>query len=343
MSSFSTWSRYSALSQMALATGLLVLLSLLLSACGSTSPTVIGGPTPTPFPGAKACAVSTADLGPGGTSKGTAPNDKATGSITIDGSSLLQPLVKQAATEYTAANSSAKITVNANDSKTGVADVESGAVQIGNSDLFAKTVSATAYTDLVDHEVGVMIFAVVVNPDVAARITNLTTQQIEAIFTGQITNWKTLGGPDEVITTIDRPSGSDTQATFTRYVLGGAATSPTVTLPSDTSSDLGNVIAGTPGAIGYIATNAIGTGGAFKGKIVPVCIDGSKPGPTDVASNNYKFWTIEHLYTKGEPTGLTKSFLAYISSDAFQKNDLLSMYQMPTSQLSTVASQAHQV
>ncbi len=92
MLSFSPRSRRSTLSSMALATGL-VLLTILLSACGGSGPAVYSGSTPTPFPAAVSCSVSTADLGPGGSGKGTAPNDKATGTITVDGSSLLEPLV----------------------------------------------------------------------------------------------------------------------------------------------------------------------------------------------------------------------------------------------------------
>jgi phosphate transport system substrate-binding protein len=339
MISFSKWSRRSVMSGMTLATGLVTLV-MLLSACGANSPAAGTTPTPTTNP-ATACSVSTTDLGPGGSNKATAPNDGASGTLVIDGSSALQPLVKQAATEYQAANSGANITVNAGGSKTGLADVESGAVQIGDSDLFTKDVNATTYADLVDHQVGVVIFAVVVNPDVAAKVTNLTTQQIQQIFEGQITNWKTLGGPDEAITTVERPTSSGTRATFTKYVLNGATDTPAQTLGQDSSGALGDAVSKTPGAIGYIATSFVGTGGAYNGKIVPVCIDGYKPGPTDVASNNYKFWNFEHMYTKGEATGLAKTFLAYITSSAFAQADLASLYYMSASQLSSAASASH--
>jgi phosphate transport system substrate-binding protein len=75
--------------------------------------------------------------------------------------------------------------------------------------------------------------------------------------------------------------------------------------------------------------------------MVPLCIDGFKPGPSDVASNNYKFWTFEHLYTKGEPKDLAKTFLAYLTSDAFLKNDVAGMYLMQPSQLSDAAKTSH--
>src|ERR1051326_5095786 len=206
MLSFSTWSRRSLLSGMTPATGLFVLV-MLLSACGSSSVNTPSGPTPTSGtnPTATACSVSLADLGAGASKKATPPDDKATGTLTVGDSRVLQPLVTQASNEYLATNKDAKITVNAGGSKTGLGSVESGSAQNGMSDLFAKDVSTTAYTDLVDHQLGVVTFALVVNPDVAAKITNLTTEQIGAIFTGQILNWKELGGPDEPIITVERP------------------------------------------------------------------------------------------------------------------------------------------
>ncbi len=344
MISFSNTSRHRLLSGMTLATGLLTLV-MLLSACGANNTGGTGGSTPTATATvntATACSVSTSDLGPGGTNTGTAPNDNATGTITIDGSSALQPLVAKGATEYQAANKSANITVNAGGSSKGVADVESGAVQIGDSDLFSQTVDATKYTDLVDHQVAVVIFAVVVNPDVAAKITNLTTQQIQQIFGGQITNWSALGGPNETITTVERPAGSGTRGTFSKYVMQGMPSNPAQTLAKDDSGALGTAVSTTPGAIGYIATSFIGNGGSLNGKITPVCIDGQKPSPDAVTNNDYKFWNFEHMYTKGAATGLADSFIKYLLSDAFQTNDLASLYFMSASKLSSSAASSHQ-
>lgn len=334
-------SRRSALSGMTLATGLL-LLTMLLSACGAGGTGSGGGSTPTAVTGDTSCSVSTADLGPGGSTKGTSPNDNATGTITIDGSSALQPLVTQARDEYVAVNKGTNITVNAGGSSKGLNDVEQGAVQIGNSDLFAQTVNASGFADLIDHQVAAVIFAVVVNPDVAAKITNLTTQQIQQIFGGQISNWSALGGPNEPITVIERPSGSGTRGTFSKYVLQGAASKPTQTLQKDDSGALGDTVSSTPGAIGYIATSFVGTGGKYNGKIVPMCIDGQKPSPDAVSTNTYKFWNFEHMYTKKAATGVADTFIKYILSDAFQTNDVPSLYFMPINKLSAAAAQSHQ-
>jgi len=340
MSLFSRWSRTRVLSGSALATTFLAL-TMLLSACGAgTTTTTTTSATATPNP-AK-CMVTTADLGPGGTSMATASNDNATGTLVVDGSSALQPLVARAQKEYQATNTGASITVNAGGSAKGLTDVESGAVQIGDSDLFAQTVNATKYVDLMDNQVAVVIFAVVVNPDVAAMVHNLSTAQIQMIFGGQITNWNQLGGPSETITTVERPTGSGTRGTFSKYVMQGMPSMPSQTLQKDDSGALATAVSTTPGAIGYIATSFIGNGGAYEGKISPLCIDGQKPSPSAVATNAYKFWNFEHMYTKGPASGLAQTFLNFIKSSAFQQADLPALYFMPTGQLSASAAQSHQ-
>jgi phosphate transport system substrate-binding protein len=322
---------------------LLLTLVMFLSGCGAGTTT---GSTPTATTatgGNSNCSVATTDLGPGGDTKATAPNDgaAAAGTITIDGSSALQPLVTRARDEYVAVNAGANITVNAGGSGKGLTDVEAGAVQIGNSDLFtANSATPDGFKDLTDHQVAAVIFAIIVNPDVT--VNNLTTAQIRAIFTGAISNWSQVGGPNEPITAIERPAGSGTRGTFSKYVMNGLTSAPAQTLQKDDSGALGDTVAMTPGAIGYIATSFVGANGKYNGKVKTLCIDGYKPGPTDVSSNNYKFWNFEHMYTKGAASGLADTFIKFILSDAFQKADVPSLYFLSVSSLSDAAKQSHQ-
>jgi phosphate transport system substrate-binding protein len=317
--------------------GSALLLLLILSACGAqASITVPASDTTASF----ACSASTADLGPAIDLHASAPAAGATGKLTIDGSTALAPLVSRAQDEFVAANPGASITVNGGGSLTGLADVEQSAVQIGDSDIFAQQANSTAYADLVDHQVAVVIFAVVVNPDVT--ITNLTQQQLQQIFAGTITTWDQVGGPHEFIDVIERPPTSGTRATFLKYVMQGQEPHPSQQLLSDDSNGIGALVAQTPGAISYIATSFIAAHGAYQGKIKPLCIDGAKPSSSAVASNQYHFWNFEHLYTKGSASGLAKQFITYLSSTAFQQSDLPSLSFLPVSALSPAAAASHQ-
>jgi phosphate transport system substrate-binding protein len=266
----------------------IAMLSVLISACGSTD-TGSGSSTP---------AATTAAAGP----------NCQNGSLTFDGSTALYPLAKAVANKYQDACSGATITPKESGSGTGLKAASDNTVQIGNSDIFA---DPTKYTGLVDHQVAIVVFSVVINAQVTG-VTNLTSQQLTDIYTGKTTNWKTVGGPDLPIVTVSRAAGSGTRATFDKYVLGGATEqSGSSSLTASQSSDLSTAVKNTAGALGYVATFY-----AKQNGLTTIKIDGASDDDANVKDNSYKFWAIEHMYTKGTATGLAKAFIDYISGDS---------------------------
>src|SRR5262249_35984881 len=222
--------------------------------------------------------------------------------LSVDGSSALQPLMKQAAAEFDQANGT-QSTVNAGGSGQGLKDANAGAVDIGDSDVFALEKESTPgqYSALTDHQVAAVIFTLVVNNDLKSTVQNLTSAQILQIFTGQATSWKALGGPDEAITVVTRTATSGTRATFKKYVLNGTEESSTSQL--DSTGAVVAAVKATPGAIGYVT---VGFANSAKDDVSPLCIDGAKPLVAAVIDGSYKFWNIEHAYTKGPATGAAK-------------------------------------
>jgi len=298
-------SRYTLLFGVALA------ITLVISACGSSTSgsTNSGSSTPAALtPGTFTCVP---------------------GSITASGSTALAPLVKAVAQSYESKCSGATITVNLGGSKTGLQQVQSGAVDIGNSDVPA---DPATQSDLVDHQVAVVIFAMIVNKD--TKVTNLTTQQIQGIFSGTTTNWDQVGGPNLPIIVVSRPASSGTRATFQKFILGGPekVTGPE-SLTTDSTGTVITNVSQNAGAIGYAST-----GPAVKnGTVTLTSIDGNTPTPDNVKTNTYKFWNIEHMYTKGQPTGLSQAFIYYMTSpDAEQiaeQQDFVPIAQMQQSAL----------
>jgi phosphate transport system substrate-binding protein len=307
----------------------LILLSLLISACGGDSGTSGSGSSSTPT------ASSSSSSTPSGSSSSLYPTGAyncVQGNIVLSGSTALQPLAQAVAKDYQAKCSGSTITVNGGGSGTGLSQAQGGSVQIGNSDIFKKA----AQPDLVDHQVSVVVFSLIVNSKVTVK--DLSTDQIKNIYSGKVTNWNQVGGPNLPIVVVSRPTSSGTRATFQSYVLGGPET---VSGPSNLTTDsTGTVVKNvqqTAGAIGYVAL-----GSAKKSGLTILTIDKNDPSNSSVVQNNtYKFWNIEHMYTKGAATGLAQAFINYMGSDDGKK-EAQTLSFLNISDMQSSALQAHQ-
>ena len=299
--------------------GLALAITLFISACGDSGNTASG----TPSSGGNAPAT----LGTPGS------YNCISGSLVASGSTALAPLVQKVAAAYQAKCSGAHITVQLGGSKTGLANAEAGSVGIGDSDVPA---NATTQSDLVDHQVSVVIFAIIVNSKVG--VSNLTTAQIKGIYAGTYTNWKQVGGPDKKIVVVSRPASSGTRATFQKYVLGGPEqiAGPS-SLTTDSTGTVVTNVAQTDGAIGYASTGSAKTNSS----VTMVTVDGSAPTAALTESNTYKFWNIEHMYTKGQPSQLAQALIDYMaSSDGTAAATALDFVPLASMQASAI--QAHQ-
>ena len=263
------------------------------------------------------------------------PTSTLSGTVTGSGSSALLPLAKAAADAFMQENPDVTVTMNGGGSGEGLKQVAAGSVNIGNSDVFAsEKLDATQAADLVDHKVCTITMAPVVNKDLGVK--DLTTAQLTDIFTGKTTNWKEVGGPDEKIVLVTRPSSSGTRALFKTWALGGAEEASNQSLETDDSGTLLQTVTQNKGAIGYVALSYL----AGKDEVQPVAIDGVEPTLENTYSGKYKVWGFEHMYTKGEPDEVTKAFLDYMMGDKFA-GDLEKMGYGVSSKMSKEATASH--
>jgi phosphate transport system substrate-binding protein len=240
----------------------------------------------------------------------------------------MQPMAEKARDAYQAKCSGSTVDVQGGGSGTGLSNVSSGAFQIGQSDVTAAEKLATPdAAALVDHLALRQGWIMVTHPGVTG-VTNLTTDQATKIWTGVTTNWKDVGGPDLPIVLIIRPASSGTRGVFKQIVLGGADEAQGTGLTEDSNGTVTTTVASTPGSTSVIGFSYFADP-ANKGKVNGLQLDGIDASVANLQSGTYKLQAYGHMYTKGEPTGLTKSFIDFVLSDAVQKDILPGLSYAP--------------
>lgn len=239
--------------------------------------------------------------------------------IVAVGSTALQPLVDAAKDQFVSEHANYTISVQGGGSGTGLSQVADGAVTIGNSDVFAEEKSGVDASKLVDHRVAVVGMGPVVNKDVGVK--NISKQELIDIFSGKTKNWKDLGGKDQEIAVINRPSGSGTRATFEKWGLDGAKA--VQSQEQDSSGTVRQIVSQTPGAISYLAFSYMDE------STEALSIDNVKPTEENVADNSWKIWSYEHMYTKGQPDEDVKAFLDFMLTDDVQEGVVKELGYLP--------------
>ncbi|HTY12783.1 MAG TPA: PstS family phosphate ABC transporter substrate-binding protein [Candidatus Omnitrophota bacterium] len=163
---------------------------------------------------------------------------------------------------------------------------------------------------------------VVVNP--SNPVSKLTIQQLSDIFTGKITNWKEVGGPDRKIVALSRERNSGTHVFFLEHVvkLGDKKSKnefATGVLMMPSSQAIVEEVSSNPSAIGYFGLGYL----SAKEKAVAVAKSAGSPAilPSvkTVLNDSYPISRSLLLYTNGAPAGKVKSFIDFVMSKEGQQ------------------------
>ena len=230
------------------------------------------------------------------------------------------------AEKYQTEHPEVRISVTGGGSGTGIAALVNKTVDIANASRQIKPEEVTEAksngVDPVEHIIARDAIAVIVNPE--NPVSKLTLQQISDIYSGKIANWSQVGGEDRPIVRLSRETNSGTHVYFleTVFRLGKKDdktlfSTDTLLLPS--SEGIIAELRQNPNAIGYD-----GLGYVPKDlKMIAIAkeVGGAYVLPS-IATVNDKTYPIArdlYMYTNGEPTGIVKQYLDWITSEEAQK------------------------
>jgi phosphate transport system substrate-binding protein len=244
----------------------------------------------------------------------TAPTaEKVT--ISMAGSTTVQPLAEKLAGEYMKANQNLMIDVKGGGSGVGVKSAVDGTAMIGMASRKLSDEEKTANPDLVATVIARDGIALIVNPDVTVE--GLTLDQARDIFMGKITNWKDLGGEDQMIIVVSREEGSGTRTAFQEMVMkkdkdgNENLIADTAILLSSNGAIL-TTISSTPYSLGYLSM------GYLDATVKALKINDVAATEENAANGTYSVVRPLNFLTKGQPAGDAKAFIDWILSDAGQ-------------------------
>ncbi len=234
--------------------------------------------------------------------------------ITMAGSTTVLPIAQRTAEVFMGKHPDINITVRGGGSGVGIASIIDGTCDIGDASRPIKDKEIKKAIDKgVNPKANVVAMdgiAVIVHP--SNKVDKLTMEQIREIYTGKISNWSQTGGTNTKIVIISRDSSSGTFETFNNLALKKARVRPDALMQASNQA-VATTIAQTPGGIGYVGL------GYLSSSVKAVAVDGVMPSKKTVLSQDYKLARPLFMYTNGEPKGVVKQYMDFVTGKEGQK------------------------
>lgn len=198
-----------------------------------------------------------------------------TGTVATDGSTAMQKVIGALGEAFMAENSGVTFTYNPTGSGTGITAVKEGRCDIG---LSSRALKEEEKADGLQETILALDgIAVIVHPQ--NPVSDLTVEQIAKIYTGEITNWKEVGGDDAEIVLIGREAGSGTRDGFESITNTKEACKYRQELTS--TGDVITTVSGNPAAIGYASLASV------KDSVKALSVNGIVPSEATVKDGTY--------------------------------------------------------
>ena len=237
----------------------------------------------------------------------TANNDNAevTGTVSTDGSTSMEKVIMSLGEAFQADNKGITVGYNPTGSGSGITAVSEGRCDIGLASRALKDDEKAS--GLKETVLALDGIAIIVNPE--NKVSDLSIEQIAKIYTGEITNWKDVGGKDAEIVVIGREAGSGTRDGFESITKTAEKCKYRQELTS--TGDVITTVAQNPDAIGYASLASV------KDTVKAVDVDGVTPTEETVKNGSYKIQRPFVLVTKNDValSDAAQAFFDYVTSE----------------------------
>jgi len=259
----------------------------------------------------------TAAAGCGCSGQGKAQSNK----LVLTGASTVAPLASEIGKRFESDHPGVRVDVQTGGSSRGVSDARQGLSDIGMVSRVLKPEEQDLHAFTIARD-GVSLILHTDNP-----VAGLTDEQVVAIYTRKIANWKEVGGKDAPITVVHKAEGRSTLEIFLEHFkLKNSDVKPDVVI-GDNEHGI-KTVAGNPDAIGYVSIGAAEYNIGQKVQIKLLPASGIEANTENVRNGKFPIARPLNLVTKAEPQGLAKEFIDFARSAA--NNDLVEkLYYVP--------------
>ncbi len=251
----------------------------------------------------------TTDTSSSGSTTDTKDSKDATGTVTMAGSTSMEKLANSLKEAFGAKYPGITVTAEFTGSSAGIESLDAGSVDIGNS---SRELSEDEKAKGIVENV-VAIDGIAVITDNANDVKEITSDDLAKVYTGEITNWKELGGADEAIVVVGREAASGTRGAFEELL--DIKDQCKYANELDSTGAVLAKVASTPGSIGYVSLDVLDD------TVSALSIDGVEATEDNIVAGDYKLSRPFVMATKGEiseQSEAVQTFFDYINSDEGQ-------------------------
>ena len=229
----------------------------------------------------------------------TADNTDLSGSVTLAGSTSMEKIANAMNEAFMEKYPNVSATAEFTGSSAGIESLAAGSVDIGDA--------SRALSDdekgqgIVENIVAIDGIAVITDTD--NTITDIKSEDLAKVYTGQITNWKDLGGKDEQIVVIGREAGSGTRDAFEELM--DVKDSCKYAQELDSTGAVLAKVAATPGAVGYVSLDVLDD------TVNGLKINSVEPTEENILAGTYVLQRPFVMATKGEISEQSEQVQAY--------------------------------